>query len=274
MSSTEIDYTSVNQYWDQIQPSVLGPYMMDGFGFPSGAGFFRFRFETRIVDRLIKDVQRDGALLDLGCGVGYWAEHFARHFNDVIAVEGSKSFAEALEHRCAPFPNIKVVLGDVMKYEPEEQCSLVFLGGMLMYLNEADVIALLRKLIPHLKSNGRILCRESTVREGAMTRQGSYQAVYRSVATYGRIFKQCGLSIVHEEINTPYALMQMGCEWVKSWKRIMPPNVQCLPLVGRLVYWALRLGNPWITRLPRRFGFNFPKLTNHFFVLQPDASQS
>jgi len=273
-SSTEIDYSSVNQYWNRIQPSVLGPYMMDGFGFPSGAGFFRFRAETKRVERMVKEVNQNGTLLDLGCGVGYWAEYFSRHFTEVIAVESSESFADALEQRCAPHPNIRVVLGDVMDYEPEHPCAQVFLGGMLMYLNEEDVIALLRRLIPFLETRGRILCRESTVGEGSMTRHGNYQAVYRSVATYERIFKQCGLTIMHQEINTPYVLMQMGCEWIKGWKRRVPARMQCLPLVGRLVYWGLRLGNPWITRLPGRLGLKFPKLTNHFFVLQPDAAKA
>lgn len=274
MSTAEIDYDTVNQYWDSIQPSVLGPYMMDGFGFPSGAGHFRFRSETKIVDRLIEETNRDGTALDLGCGVGFWAEHFAKRYNKVIAVEGSTSFVGELRQRCAPLTNIKVVHGDVKNHESNDQCAVAFLGGLLMYLNESDVIALLHNLIPQLKNNGVILCRESTVRKGAVAQQGDYQAVYRSVATYERIFNQCGLSIVHKEINTPYVLMQMGCEWIKRWKKIVPASLQSLPLIGRLVYWGLRLGNPWITRLPHRFGFEFPKLTNHFFLLQPNTSQT
>jgi len=37
---TEIDSAKVNQYWEAAAPSILGPYMMDGFGFPSSAGGF------------------------------------------------------------------------------------------------------------------------------------------------------------------------------------------------------------------------------------------
>ena len=158
-----------------------------------------------------------------------------------------------------------------MLFRPEDQYDVVFLGGMLMYLNEEDVISLLGKLFPSLQPGGIVLCRETTVRQGTTTRQGDYQAVYRSVADYERIFTECELSVLKVQMNTPYVLMQMGCELVKKWKALMPTRLQCLPVVGRLVYWGLRLGYPWITRVPTALGLAYPELTNHFFVLQPDS---
>jgi len=267
----ELDYAGVNQYWSKARPSILGPYMMDGFGFPAAAGRFRFRGEARIVSRLIRKLDRGGTALDLGCGAGCWAEYFAGHFAKVVAVEASLPLYEATRQRCAPCPNVAAIHGDVLAFEPEDHYELVFLGGMLMYLNESDVISLLRKLVPFLNSGGIILCRETTVRSGTATRQGEYQAVYRCISTYRGVFQQCGLSVAHVETNVPYVLVQMGCELVKKWKAIVPRRLQFIGGVGRLTYWALRLGNPWITRVPVAMGRAFPELTNHFFVLQADA---
>ena len=267
----ELDYAGVNRYWSQARPSILGPYMMDGFGFPAGAGRFRFHGESRIVSRLIRDLDRGGTALDLGCGVGYWAEYFAGHFAEVVAVEASLPLYEATRQRCTAYPNVTAIRGDVLAFEPEDHYQLVFLGGMLMYLNESDVISLLRKLVPFLDSGGIILCRETTVRSGTVTRQGEYQAVYRSVSSYHEIFQQCGLSVAHVERNVPYVLMQMGCEAVKWWKAIVPRKLQLIDVVGHTMYWALRLGNLWITRVPVTLGRAFPELTNHFFVLQADT---
>ena len=39
----QLDYSKVRGYWGRAKPSMLGPYMMEGFGFPAGAGRFRFR---------------------------------------------------------------------------------------------------------------------------------------------------------------------------------------------------------------------------------------
>ena len=177
--------------------------------------------------------------------------------------------AEALAERCAPYVNVELVHGDVMLFEPEDQYDVVFLGGMLMYLNEQDVISLLRRLSPFLQPEGFIICRETTVRQGTTVCQGEYQAAYRSVADYERIFAACDLSIRKLEVNEPYILMQMGCEFMKKWKKLVPKQLRCLPIVGRLVYWGLRLGYPWMTRVPETLGFAYPELTNHFFVLQP-----
>jgi len=241
--------------------------MMDGFGFPVSAGDFRFRSEARIVRRLLGNVKHNGTVLDLGSGVGYWAEEFARSFSAVVAVEGSNALYPALEQRCAPYANIRTMHGNVLSFEPDGHISLVFLGGLLMYLDETDVIALLQKLIPCLAPEGIILCRESTVRGKTVTRTGDYPVVYRSVLDYQRIFKQCGLTSRHIERNEPYVLMQMGCELIKKWKALVSPRLQMLAVVGPLVYWSLRLGNPWVMKLPKMLRTPFPDLENHFFVL-------
>jgi len=271
-AKTEIDYAKVNRYWEKATPSILGPYMMDDFGFPPSAGDFRFRAESRIVRRLTRDVKRDGAVLDLGSGIGVWAEHFARRFSRVTAVEGSRALFRSLQGRCAPYPNLRPIHGDVMTFEPDASYDLVFLGGLLMYLNDRDVIALLRKLVPCIEPGGMILCRESTVRGDAVALRGEYQVVYRSVSDYGRLFGQCGLAIPHVERNEPYVLMEMGSELVEKWRQTVPARFQALQAVGHLTYFGLRLGNPWITRIPRALGIAFPKLENHFFVLGTEAS--
>jgi len=81
--------------------------MMDGFGFPVSAGYFRFRAEVRIVQRLLCGIEHTGPALDLGSGVGYWAQEFARSFSRVDAIEGSNplpgvegTMRPAFQHPC------------------------------------------------------------------------------------------------------------------------------------------------------------------------------
>lgn len=240
---------------------------MDDFGFPKSAGDFRFREETRIVQRLLGDMKHTGTVLDLGSGVGYWAEAFAHRFSQVVAVEGSSALYPALVERCAPYTHIQTVKGDVLSFEPAGIYDLVFLGGLLMYLDENSVIALLQKLVPHLGKEGIILCRESTVRGKTITRRGDYSVVYRTVEEYRRIFHQCGLSLNYVERNDPYIVMQMGCELVKIWKRVIPKPFWALKIVGRMTYGFIRLVAPLIQRAVKVAGIPFPRLENHFFVL-------
>jgi len=192
----------------------------------------------------------------------------------VIAVEASTSLYESMVQRCASYKNFTPIHGDVMSFEPEGRFSLIFLGGLLMYLNENDVITLLQKLKPLLSPGGIILCRESTVRNGILTRDGAkYQAVYRSVSNYQGLFSKCNLTVTEICLNAPYTLMQMGCELIKKWKTLVPNSLQIIPAVGHLAYCGLRLGNPWIIKIPSVMGVDFPELTNHFFVVRA-VSQS
>lgn len=277
-AANTLDYSVVNSYWKKADPSIMGPYMMEGFGFPASAGRFRFRAESVIVQQLIHNAKVDTteAVLDLGSGVGYWAEFFAQKFKKVIAVEASAPLYESMVQRCSSYDNFTPVHDDVLSFEPESRFSLIFIGGLLMYLNEKDAVALLRKLKSFLTPGGIILCRESTVRKGTVTRKGEYQVVYRSVPTYLSLFNSCDLTVVQTCLNVPYTLMQMGCEFIKKWKESIPGNLQMIPVVGHLAYWGLRLGNPWITRIPAAMGIDFPELTNHFFLIrsgsQPHSS--
>ncbi len=146
-----------------------------------------------------------------------------------------------------------------------------------MYLNEDDVNILLRKIMPSLQAGGIVLCRETTVRKGIVTRSGEYQAVYRSIQTYENIFRQCGLEVIRVKKNKPYILMQMGCELINKWKSIAPDPLQLITIAGHLVYWGLRLGNPWVMSIAEKMGIDFPELENHFFVLRvidPDSSNT
>lgn len=144
----EIDHASVTRYGENVKSSILGPYMMDDFGFPMGAGDFRFRTEARIVRRLLRDEKHNGTVLDLGSGVGYWTEEFARRFSRVVAIEGSPTLYQALKDRCAPYSNIRTIHGDVLSFEPDGPYSLVFFGGLLMYLDEHDMETLVAKADP------------------------------------------------------------------------------------------------------------------------------
>ena len=215
-------------------------------------------------------------MLDLGSGVGFWTEYFAHRFAKVTSIEASPVLFSALKDRCSRYPNVTMRNGDVISFKPKEKFGLVFLGGLLMYLNEHDAKVLLKKLAQNLEPGALILCRESTVRRSTKTLQGEYQVVYRSVETYRSIFADAGFDVVSAEANAAYICPQMGCELVKKWKAMVPQQRWCLPVIGHLAYWGFRIGYPWNTRvipwLLARIRREFPFLTNHFFVLQPHCS--
>ncbi|MFC3150566.1 class I SAM-dependent methyltransferase [Litoribrevibacter euphylliae] len=275
-SQTEnIDPAAVTRYFNSVQPSIMGPYMMDGFGFPQTAGDYRFKEELKIVDQLLADLDSQHMALDLGSGVGFWAEAFAQRFTRVEAVEGSESLYQELLSRCSGLSNVQTHHADVLNYQPSEPFDVAFLGGLLMYLNDTDVVSLLNNLRrtqsfrANVSGAGKVLCRESTVRGQSITKQGEYSVIYRSVEHYQKLFQECGYHVKTVQPNDPYILMQTGCELIKKWKKHVPEKAQMLSLVGRATYLGLRLTNPWITKIPKALDVAFPELENHFFLLEP-----
>jgi len=277
VSSSQLDYSKIRAYWKQATPSILGPCMMEGFGFPASAGRFRFGREQEEVAKAIQSLPLTCSVLDLGSGVGFWTEYFAHRFAHVVSVEASPVLYSSLTDRCSRYPNVTTCNADVLSFEPKKKFGLVFLGGLLMYLNEDDAKTLLKRLASCLESGAMILCRESTVQHGTKTLHGEYQVVYRSVETYREVVADAGFDVVSIEPNSAYIGTQMGCELVKKWKSYVPQKCWCLPVIGRLAYWTFRIGYPWNTRvipwLLARVGREFPVLTNHFFVLRATCQE-
>lgn len=265
----QIDYIKASHYWNQVSTTISGVYVMDGFGFPSNAAENRFHAECKVVEKLMNEKGVDrGHLLDLGCGIGLWTKYFSKTFNKVTGIEASSILFHEASMRCIEESNIKLLLDDVLLFKPEGKYSVIFIGGLLMYLNEKDVVNLLRLIAPFLDVGGIILCRETTLYKDGVVNDEGYHVVYRSVDTYKDIFKQCSLNTVKVEHNFPYHLAQVACEIMKKWKRHCPTNMQLISVIGRLVYWGVVLLAPWIKYHSTVNNTKFPRLRNKFFILK------
>lgn len=267
---TGIDPNKVDQYFSSVEPSIMGPYMMEGFGFPVSAGEFRFKEEVNIVESLLDNMSSKRTALDLGCGIGFWTETLARQFEQVEAVEASDALFSSLQNKCRPLDNVTCHKQNVMSFVPNDTIDLAFLGGLLMYLNDDDALVLLKQLADSLSDGAKILCRESTLRGETEVVKGDYSVIYRTRAHYESLFVQAGLTLEKTVRNDPYVLLQMGCETMKLWKRWVPKRLQYLSLIGHLNYYALRVSRPLIMQIPAMGALTFPRLQNHFFLLSRD----
>ena len=265
----EINSAKVQEYFDQVQPSIMGPYMMDGFGFPDSAGAYRFQRETELVASLLSHLDNYGTALDLGSGVGFWTNWLAERFRRVESLESSLPLYQALAERSRTYENVRTHHGNALHYRPQNPLDLVFMGGLLMYLGDSDCVSMLTRLARSMAPGGLLLCRESTMRYVSEYRAGEYNVLYRTPEHYHRLFKAANLELVEQKKNTAYELLQIGCELMKYWKSAIPSRYQSLPVVGRCVYWMLRATAPFLQKGLAFSGISFPVLQNHFFLLRP-----
>ena len=273
-------------YQQQIDDAVVESYFDGGGGtsaaamsmvahehnLPLNAVSHRLGKELRIVGKWLKDLDDSSRVLDVGCGAGAWVEFFASRYRSVIGVERSLLMVEAARDRLADVSNAQILRGDSRKDLPEGPFELIFVGGLFMYLNYSDALALLRSLKGRLSDGGSIILRESTVRTGVFLAEGEYQAVYRSVDLYRQLFQEAGIAGVEVQQNPGYSDIVIAEEMVdfrRKWLPFLPKDSR---LLGHVTWWALKCAAPisfWaLPKVLSKLNIPWPRLQNHFFLLR------
>ncbi len=278
-SDQRIDYTAVRRYFQAAgnNTAATASYMAHEQNLPENSVRYRMRKEIATIADWLDAVPRAGRVLDLGCGAGTWTKIFADRYDRVVGIEQSPSMLAAARTRLAPFPSAKIVEGDVRRDLPSGPFDLIFLGGLCMYLNDPDAVAILRSLKARLASGASIILRETTVPQGKLTPRGDYQAVYRSVSIYQDLFREAGFPTFGFRRNYAYTSMEVAVELVETRRKNLRFLPAQSPFLGALTWYSLRAIAPltfWL--LPRvlsQLQINWPRLQNHFFRLRsPESS--
>lgn len=270
----QINDAAVKSYFDNAKGGTAATVSMmtHEFSLPASSAKYRLQKEVKTIDDWLNNAPESGTALDVGCGAGAWTEIFASRYKSVTGIEQSNLMLTAAKKRIAHMPNAKIIEGDGRKDLPAGSFDIIFLGGLCMYLNDKDVVALLNSLTKRLKKRGSIILRESTLCKGISLAEGEYQAVYRSVKLYRELFNRAGSFQVEKRRNYGYTNLVTAEEFVtlrRKWLPFLPKNST---LLGSLTWWALRATTPvnfWA--LPRVFSklkIQWPEIQNHFFRLR------
>jgi SAM-dependent methyltransferase len=268
-----LDYELVRAYWEAAaQEAESASYMAHEQGLPRDCVEHRFALERAVVDRWFAALGPTASVLDVGCGAGAWTERFAQRYGRVVGVDASVGMLAAAGRRLAGRHNVELVRGNALTVALDGEFDGVLLGGLLMYLDRADAVALLVRL-GELAPRGRIIVRESGVRTGVEVRTGPYTVVYRSVGEYRAVAAEAGLHVVAVERNRGYAHMEIAVALVDLVRRVPPLARRDAATVGGPLWRMLRAAAPvsleLVPRAIEAIGLDWPHLTNHFLLLEP-----
>jgi SAM-dependent methyltransferase len=269
----QIDDAAVKEYFENAKGGTAASVSMmtHEFNLPASAASYRIHKETGTIHDWLGAVHQSGRVLDVGCGAGTWSEIFAERYKTVIGIEQSSLMLKAAKERTAHLANVQILEGDGRHDLPEGPFDMIFLGGLCMYLNDDDVIALLKTLKNRLTEGGAIILRESTLNQGESLTQGEYQAVYRSVSLYRKLIDGAGSLRVEVRRNYGYTNLVTAEELVNLRRRWLPFLPKDSTMLGSLTWWMLR-GTAAISfwAMPRilfQLSISWPRLQNHFFRL-------
>jgi SAM-dependent methyltransferase len=165
----------------------------------------RDAFEKNRIKPLLR--LHDGArVLDIGCGIGRWADALADSVSTYHGVDFSASLIEAArsrnQHGSCSFEVLAAQDVHLDKLPSRQRVSHVLIAGVLLYLNDDDVLQTLHAAADSCEQNALIYIREPiaidarlTLKDFPSTELGSqYSAIYRSLNELNSAFEQTLLS--------------------------------------------------------------------------------
>lgn len=268
----QVDYSAVREFWDTAATdAAAASYMAHEQGLPQSCVEHRFARERTVVESWFDGLASDSSVLDVGCGAGAWTTLFSQRYQRVVGVDMSPNMLAAARANLGGATNVELIEGNALLVPIEGSFDAAFVGGMLMYLNRADAVALLKRL-RLLVPKGPIVLRETTVRSVSEVRNAEYHVIYRTPTEIKEMAAEAGSAVKTVERNRGYADMEVAVELVNTARRLPALARRDPELVGKPMWRALAMTKPitlgLVPRAVEAAGIAWPHLTNHFMLLE------
>lgn len=153
-----------------------------------------FLIDTSVLERIIKAAQigPEDCVLEIGPGIGTMTQYLAENAGKVVAVEIDKALISILEETLAPYGNVTVLQGDILKVDPRELAEkynggkpLKVVANLPYYITTPIIMGLFEKNVP-LKSITIMVQKEVADRMQAKPGTKDYGALSLAVQYYAR----------------------------------------------------------------------------------------
>ncbi|KAE8607726.1 hypothetical protein XENTR_v10011263 [Xenopus tropicalis] len=125
------------------------------------------------------------SVLELGAGIGRYTGHLAKLASHVTAVDFMQNFIEKNQKDNGFRGNITFLQADVTNLDlPNESFDFIFSNWLFMYLTDAELLALIQKMLGWLKPGGYLFFRESCFFQSGDKQRKFNPTVYRTPAQY------------------------------------------------------------------------------------------
>ena len=216
----DIDTDNTKNFYDQRAKNIgnmSSPYVavLLGDQDPQHAVDWNTFEKTFILPQL--KVNKSSSVLDIGCGIGRWAESIIPEAGYYLGTDFSGEMIKIAQQRCsfenADYDFINVSFQEACRRSSEKlqrKFDRVVIGGVCMYINDADLKDCIAGLIDLLDEHCIMYLTETVAVETRLTLdecpsdalKTTYDVIYRTPSeynAYSEVFKNAGFRIVKQD---------------------------------------------------------------------------
>lgn len=204
-----IDNNSTKEFWQKranninnLQTVLLGS---DNTGSEQN---IRNENEKRIVEKIIEKIQNPG-ILDIGCGIGRWAENLQNKFEYYVGVDFSEGFINYASKKFTNFSNVKFYNNSILNLDKDiltSRFNLIICTGVLMYINDeniSNIFKAFRQVSPeylYIQESISLIGRLTLNKFESKDLKTDYSAIYRTKQEYEEYFKTNAFNIIKTDL--------------------------------------------------------------------------
>ena len=210
----EIDNNSTKEFWENranninnLQTVLLGS---DKTGIEQNT---RNEHEKLIVESVVKQIHNP-RILDIGCGIGRWAENLINQFDSYTVVDFSEGFIDYASKKFSDNENIKFYNNSILNLDKEildSKFNFIICTGVLMYVNDTNLSKFFKTLkqMTNTCNIQNIYIQESiSIMDNRLTLnqfeskdlKTNYNAIYRTKQEYEEYFKTNKFDIIKTDL--------------------------------------------------------------------------
>lgn len=206
----EIDNNSTKEFWENranninnLQTVLLGS---DKTGIEQNT---RNEHEKLIVESIVKQIQNP-RILDIGCGIGRWAENLINQFDSYTGVDFSEGFIDYASKKFSDNKNVKFCNNSILELDDtilSSNFNFIICTGVLMYINDSnifDIFKAFRRVTPeyvYIQESISLMDVRLTLNKfESKDLQTNYNAIYRTKQEYEEYFKTNKFDIIKTDL--------------------------------------------------------------------------
>ncbi|XP_026543352.1 phosphomethylethanolamine N-methyltransferase-like [Notechis scutatus] len=157
-------------------------------------------------------------VLELGAGIGRFTGSLAGLAHHVTAVDFMDSFLKRNLEGNGHRTNITFLQADVTTLEfPSQSFDLIFSNWLFMYLSDAELKALIQKMLLWLKPHGHIFFRESCFYQSGNSHRSFNPSFYRKPAEYNQLLTSAQVTIGNMSYGFEIVLSRSVQAYIKEF---------------------------------------------------------